>query len=404
MQIDIVSGGNPPRFQSHLNHAVYAEIWGHRYHWDCFPREDLQTKHFHKLRAVLDALDVAGEWGLWMDDDAFFTDFSADITEFIKAAPEQTLFIGCRSPINSRGGWTVINSGLFFVRNCETTRRLLTAAFEIPNAIVEEKWQEDIYGMRVYGEQSHIIHVLFSSLTRDRFRILDWDQFNARPYHWRGSKVAERYPVVHFAGVGEKIQAIRDFSNILGRDTSLVPQKLSRVHGRRAQAAARRSAWSHSRRGGDTRPEVLRRIGDMLAGSKSVIDIGCGRQGLAHALPPGIAYLPADLQASAPGIEICDLNLGIYPKKSLAVADAGCLLNVIPYLEDPVTILKDLGSHLPRIIVSYERRLQDAFPLRLNMYRLAELGRLLRRAGWEVVALLRIGQTVILDCRTGTSV
>ena len=80
MRLGIVSGGRPPRYRSYINHGVYALKHGHTYIRNLTSYPNLQTPNFHKLHAVADALP-AFDWVLWLDDDAFFTDFERDIAE-----------------------------------------------------------------------------------------------------------------------------------------------------------------------------------------------------------------------------------------------------------------------------------------------------------------------------------
>ncbi|MDR6951968.1 hypothetical protein J2X65_001319 [Ancylobacter sp. 3268] len=132
MRLGLVSGAHPPKLRSHINHRVYAELHGLDYEYDARRYENLQTPHFHKLMAVL-AIIESYDWVMWLDEDAFFTDFSFDVTGLIRSEPAEVFFVACKSPISPQGGWTFLNSGVFFVRNCTSGRKLLSDALSVPN-------------------------------------------------------------------------------------------------------------------------------------------------------------------------------------------------------------------------------------------------------------------------------
>jgi hypothetical protein len=220
--LGIVSGGFPARYSSHVNHATYARLHGLVYHWDTKKRDGLKTPHFHKISAVLDVLD-RHDWVLWLDDDAFFTDLSQDMRRFVDDVPDDIFFVACRSPINPQGGWTLLNSGVFFIRNSADGRRLLTETLSTTETEVNANWKPDIYGLLTSGEQDHIIHVLHRDGLLGRIILHDWSAFNARPYHWPEGAPAELYPVVHFPGTpGDREEAIAAFAARFGRDATMI--------------------------------------------------------------------------------------------------------------------------------------------------------------------------------------
>ena len=229
MNLGLISGGNPPRFRSHINHDIYAHRHALSYYRDNRTYPDLQTPHFHKLCAVLRVLDQY-DWLLWLDDDAFFTDFEQDMRRFIRDVPEHIFFVVCRSPVNANGGWTFINSGVFFIRNNAAGRHLLTQALTVPKAEVVGQYQPEIYGGLTRGEQAHIIYVLHRQSLLNGVRLHDWNAFNARPWHWSEQAAAETYPVVHFPlpdkAIAAKEAAITSFAARFGRDSTLVPPAL----------------------------------------------------------------------------------------------------------------------------------------------------------------------------------
>lgn len=247
MKLAIVSGSNPNRYRSHVNHAVYARLHGLPYHLDFRKYEGLQTPHFHKLRAILRVIDRY-DWVLWLDDDAFFTDFSTDMRRFIQDVPPDVVMVACRSPINPEGGWTFLNSGVFFVRSCPEGRGLLEEALNTPKLTVEAAWRPEVYGMLTPGEQAHIIYVLHRNGLLDRIRLHDFAEFNARPYHWPDGAPLDLHSIVHFPGSpGDRATAISVFAARFGLDATIVPTELLSVNGADVEAEATGEVWTAGR-------------------------------------------------------------------------------------------------------------------------------------------------------------
>ena len=225
MRLGLVSGAYPPKLRSHINHRLYAQLHGLDYKYDTQRYENLQTPHFHKLMAVLGIIE-SYDWVMWLDEDAFFTDFSFDVTELVRSEPVEVFFVACKSPISPQGGWTFLNSGVFFVRNSSSGRKLLAEALSVPKSDVKAKWKPEIYGFLTRGEQAHVIHVLHKNGLLDHIRLHDFRAFNARPYHWPDGSECELYPVVHFPGSKNKLTDIDRFSSRFGRDSTMVPPEL----------------------------------------------------------------------------------------------------------------------------------------------------------------------------------
>ncbi len=84
-----------------------------------------------------------------------------------------------------------------------------------------------------------------------------------------------------------------------------------------------------------------------------VCDIGCGMQALGGMLPAGCTYLPADLRAWTPAVEVCDLNAGLLPERCLARCDVATLLGVVEYVFDPSRLFAALARRAETVVVSY---------------------------------------------------
>jgi len=235
VRLGIVSGGNPARYRSHINHSVYAGRYGLSYRRNTIAYPDLQTPHFHKLHAIAEALPEF-DWVLWLDDDAFFTDFDKDMRDFLVGLSSEVLLVVCRSPINLEGNWTFLNTGVFFIRNDPEAIRLLWKVDAAPKPLVEKWWDPKKVGILTPGEQLHLIYVLHRDQLLPRIKLFDYTAFNARYYHYKTRP--DEHRIVHFAGVPERGLAIKEFGDRFGMDESLVPSDCMRMFGADAKRLA----------------------------------------------------------------------------------------------------------------------------------------------------------------------
>jgi hypothetical protein len=135
----VLSGSTKLRFNSVVNHKAYADEWGYGYHFDLSPIRELASPFFTKIEILLGQLKPNGpEWVFWIDDDAYFTDFSKPLHSFLSECESSTDLVFCESPKNQSGEWTWMSSGQFFLRNSERSRRLLKAVLETPISSVRE--------------------------------------------------------------------------------------------------------------------------------------------------------------------------------------------------------------------------------------------------------------------------
>ncbi|MEO8560418.1 MAG: FkbM family methyltransferase, partial [Rhodospirillales bacterium] len=128
----------------------------------------------------------------------------------------------------------------------------------------------------------------------------------------------------------------------------------------------------------------------VIAAGASVLDLGAGAQALRSALPPGCSYLAADLIARSEACQIVDLNQGQFPGGRYDVA---ALLEVLEYLHDPLTVLRQSRAAAERLVVIYTpfagpdaqviARRQRGF---VNDLSAGELEGLLHQAGWKIDA------------------
>jgi hypothetical protein len=85
--------------------------------------------------------------------------------------------------------------------------------------LVKDWWTDDL-GMFTHGDQDKIVYNLKETPMLNYTEIVDWELFNARPYHFKESN---DYFLVHFATPGiSKEDSIDDFQNRFGfKDSSL---------------------------------------------------------------------------------------------------------------------------------------------------------------------------------------
>lgn len=131
------------------------------------------------------------------------------------------------------------------------------------------------------------------------------------------------------------------------RATQGLSETLSSDVGRWADPRNLKANWS-------SRAEL---VGQLLTGSDTVLDIGCGMMDLERALPAGARYVPADIVARDDRTLLCDLNAGLLPDHP---ADVVTMLGVLEYCHDPLAVLKAIAARWRRLVLTYNPRDLDA--------------------------------------------
>ncbi len=91
----------------------------------------------------------------------------------------------------------------------------------------------------------------------------------------------------------------------------------------------------------------------MCADAEWVCDLGCGPQFLRRHLGQGIVYLPADLIQWTPDTEVCDVNAGHLPVRSLTLCDTCVMMGVIGRIRDPRWFFGELARHAEHLLFSH---------------------------------------------------
>ena len=141
-------------------------------------------------------------------------------------------------------------------------------------------------------------------------------------------------------------------------------------------------------------------VAAMCEPGQAVCDIGCGQQTLRGHLPPGTLYLPADLRAWTDEVELCELNAGVLPERSLARCDIAVMLGVLEYIRDPAALLAALASRVGTVVVSYNcadfAQVDRAALGWVNALTEAELLAMLDAAAFDVVRASRFNQNELI--------
>ena len=125
----------------------------------------------------------------------------------------------------------------------------------------------------------------------------------------------------------------------------------------------------------------------MCRGEQWVCDLGCGMQFLRAFLPRTTVYLPADLKQWTGDTELCDLDAGKMPTRSLELCGICVVLGVIGHLRDPEALIQNLSQRVEKVLISFKTtdftrngRAQG----RAKAYALSEIYAMLDRAGFRI--------------------
>lgn len=221
MKLGIISGYYPgQRFGSPVNHQAYADFHGYNYIFSSNPEMD-RRHYFRKIENILRYLELF-DWIYWIDDDAYFTDISKPLLNFIDNDATQDLII-CKSP-STKKLFTKFSSGQFFLRNTPRAKQFLLDALNVNMKDVEAMWRPDL-GYFSNGDQDAFVYL---TETQEEYGpnfidMRDHFEFNNRDFEFN-ARLDEHF-LVHFTGK-DKVQSKKDFCEKLSVNRFLLPDNI----------------------------------------------------------------------------------------------------------------------------------------------------------------------------------
>ncbi|MCO0634247.1 hypothetical protein NGH33_09940, partial [Micrococcus yunnanensis] len=224
-RICITSGGDEIRLRSYVNHAIYAREHGLDYRLETGIDPHIVTKFDYKV-AILRRLLPRYDWLVWMDDDAFFTDFEADnLRRLISEAERDDIsLVIAEGPTEPNGFWSRINTGVMLLRNDETARTIVESTSTADLATVRAWWDDDRDGLFTHGDQDQMWWAIQTGGHAERVRIVGHRELNSRGHYYEDS-LTDAF-VMHFTGYPDKELGIARFADRFDIGQEIVPEPL----------------------------------------------------------------------------------------------------------------------------------------------------------------------------------
>lgn len=221
----IVSGADEIRLRSYINHSIYARIYALDYRLECGIAEGVVNKFFYKTSIIARVLPRY-DWIVWMDDDTFITDFSRDtFRELIDQAESRGQFLVlAEGPVEPNGFWSVVNTGVMLIKNCNESFEMLGAMDDAHLADVEDWWDEECHGVFTGGDQDVVVWWLETNGLMDRVQIVGHATLNSRGHYYTES-LSDAF-IMHFCGYPDKEWGVVRFAKRFGVGQELVPDEL----------------------------------------------------------------------------------------------------------------------------------------------------------------------------------
>lgn len=223
MKLGVVSGFYPGRrFNSHVNHQAYCHTHGYYYIDASAPGVD-RRRFFRKIEVVQQYLDLF-DWLFWIDDDAYFTDFSKPLHSFLDLVNNEHMLI-CKSP-STKKIFTKFTSCAFFLKNSPEAHAFLKLSMQVDLHYLKTQFWTEQLGYFSNGDQDAFVYLTeVHPLFKDGFvKIVDHNQFNNRDFEFE--KRLDEHFLVHFTS-GTKIQAKHNFVARLGINKYIVPDQIA---------------------------------------------------------------------------------------------------------------------------------------------------------------------------------
>lgn len=257
LSIGLVSGGDEIRFRSYVNHLIYAREHGLDYRLEIGLDEGIDNPFLYST-AIIRRLLEHYDWLVWIDDDAYFTDFDSDGIRRLAQDAEQDgkFLVIAEGPEEPNGFWSRINTGVFLLRRGDDANRLLRLMEDAELDAVREWWDPQRDGLFTGGDQDQMWWALFTTDLLERTQIVGHRALNSRGDYYEDS--LSDALVMHFCGHGDKPLGVVRFAERFGVGEELVPEHLLDRYSVRVRSpmtrperlarAARARAWSRAKR------------------------------------------------------------------------------------------------------------------------------------------------------------
>jgi len=174
--VAIISGRYPiTEFDSAVNHKLYADTYGYTYIHCNWPSK-AKNPYLNKIHYILAYIDLF-DYIIWIDDDAFFYDFSQDIMQY---APKEDAFISfCKSP-DFKPLKTYLSSGQFIVRSNTLAKGFFQDILKEDLNKIKDWWTQDL-GYFTNGDQDIMVYLLLDNdKYKDKSDLYNYKNFNSR--------------------------------------------------------------------------------------------------------------------------------------------------------------------------------------------------------------------------------
>lgn len=220
-KICILSGRYPQSiFDSYINHKLYADRHGYTYIYCNWPTKE-KNPYMNKIVYILEYVDYF-DYIFWIDDDAFFIDFTIKLEKFF---PKDNAFATfCKSPTHKKI-FTYLSSGQFMLSCTDVGKAFLNDILKL-DLIVVKKWWRDNLGMYTHGDQDKIVYLLHEvDNYKNKVNILGYKNFNSRIENLKGVDSHNVF-ILHLTGSSKiKNRSLKEAMSILGLPRYLVDNK-----------------------------------------------------------------------------------------------------------------------------------------------------------------------------------
>lgn len=201
----IISGSNKLRYSDTINNHSYYSSY-HNYTYEFYHLPEHTNPYFIKIEKLIENLKIY-KHVMWLDDDAFFCDLDWSAKNIYNLYNFD--FVVAKSPPGRNV--PLFNSGVIFCKQSDELINFLTETLDIERDYVRKYYNTSKWGKLVDGDQDILIYLSQTKYSKISKIIDPHYQINARVRDYQN----EIHPIVHFAGVRDRENAIKRFEHIL---------------------------------------------------------------------------------------------------------------------------------------------------------------------------------------------